>query len=345
MAVAAPRARAAAGALPAPSLPRTAPRARPRERARTRPALTRWVLWIAVVGALLAGIVALNVAVLRLAWSGSAQSGIVELAPRTRSCQAELSTAQPSAGSNIAPGSSNRRPFGTPPALERRPGEPVTRLRRASACSVLFATVFAVALAPRLRPSRAGLERLASISRPRRSRCRPTAARFSTGWAWARNQREATTVCEPGRSGPRGWPVIARDLDLNPAEVRAAVRPLARVRLRRSQGGLAEAKCSGPQHRRLLLRGRRASIRRAASAPPSSNAGTDNKGSEPGCAGNVSGETGEAIRDPFRRLLDVADASGSRGRDVTLTLDYRLQAQVKVIGTRALGGMRPWPRS
>lgn len=46
--------------------PRSRPQAAPRPRPRTRPRVAGSVLWIAVVAGLLAGIVALNVAVLRL---------------------------------------------------------------------------------------------------------------------------------------------------------------------------------------------------------------------------------------------------------------------------------------
>ncbi len=59
--VAQPRPRRA----PAPR-PRPRPQAAPRPRPRARPRVAGGVLWIAVVAGLLAGIVALNVAVLRL---------------------------------------------------------------------------------------------------------------------------------------------------------------------------------------------------------------------------------------------------------------------------------------
>jgi cell division protein FtsB len=92
MAVAAPRARPAAGALPLPAPPR--PAARPRPRARSRPRLTRWVAWIAVVAGLLAGIVALNVAVLQLRMErGRLQSEIVQIRAENAGIEAELSTA------------------------------------------------------------------------------------------------------------------------------------------------------------------------------------------------------------------------------------------------------------
>jgi hypothetical protein len=54
----------------------------------------RGVLWIAVVGALLAGIVALNVAVLRLTMEGDRLDGrIHELETRNSQLVADLSTA------------------------------------------------------------------------------------------------------------------------------------------------------------------------------------------------------------------------------------------------------------
>jgi hypothetical protein len=99
VAVAAPRARPAArhastSAVPAPS--RSVRQAGPRyhPRARPRPRLTRWVIWIAAVGALLAGIVALNVAALELRLErGRLQSQIVEIRAENAAIETELSRA------------------------------------------------------------------------------------------------------------------------------------------------------------------------------------------------------------------------------------------------------------
>ena len=60
MAAVAPQARAAAPAAPAVARPR------PRARAERRPKVASGVVWIVVIGALLAGVVFMNVAVLRL---------------------------------------------------------------------------------------------------------------------------------------------------------------------------------------------------------------------------------------------------------------------------------------
>jgi cell division protein FtsL len=59
---------AAARALPAPARPRTRPKPKPRARRKVEPRrrVAGGVVWIGLVAALLAGVVALNVAVLRL---------------------------------------------------------------------------------------------------------------------------------------------------------------------------------------------------------------------------------------------------------------------------------------
>ncbi len=103
MAVAAPRREQGAPAPPA-AKPRAvpAPRSRHRteERPRRSPLLTRWILWIGVMAALLAGIVGLNVAVLQLRMQGGhLQSEIVRIRAENDSMQAELSTA--SAGGRV----------------------------------------------------------------------------------------------------------------------------------------------------------------------------------------------------------------------------------------------------
>lgn len=65
MAAVAPQPRARADAVaPVEAPPR--PRPRPRRRAERRPRVASGVVWIAVIGVLLAGVVFLNVAVLRL---------------------------------------------------------------------------------------------------------------------------------------------------------------------------------------------------------------------------------------------------------------------------------------
>ncbi len=88
MAVAAPRPRAKARARPTPdAAPRAARRARS-ERSR----LTRPVVWICVVAVLLAGIVALNVAVLQLRMErGRIQAQIVELRAGNTRLEADIS--------------------------------------------------------------------------------------------------------------------------------------------------------------------------------------------------------------------------------------------------------------
>jgi cell division protein FtsL len=65
VAAVAPQPRAQAEAAPAVELPQR-PRPRPRRRAERRPRVASGVIWIAVIGVLLVGVVFMNVAVLRL---------------------------------------------------------------------------------------------------------------------------------------------------------------------------------------------------------------------------------------------------------------------------------------
>ncbi len=65
MAAVAPQPRAQAEAAPAVEVP-PRPRPRPRRRAERRPRVASGVIWIAVIGVLLVGVVFMNVAVLRL---------------------------------------------------------------------------------------------------------------------------------------------------------------------------------------------------------------------------------------------------------------------------------------
>jgi hypothetical protein len=77
----------------APPAPRRAPGAATRRRA--RPRLARSVVWIAIVGSLLAGIVALNVAVLQLRIDrGRISSEIAKIRGENAGLHAELSKAK-----------------------------------------------------------------------------------------------------------------------------------------------------------------------------------------------------------------------------------------------------------
>jgi hypothetical protein len=79
---------------PQPGRSAAAPVARPSRRAVRRPRLGRGVLWIATVGALLAGIVALNVAVLRLHLaSGDVADEITKIRAENAELVAQLSSA------------------------------------------------------------------------------------------------------------------------------------------------------------------------------------------------------------------------------------------------------------
>jgi cell division protein FtsL len=97
MAVAAPRQRAVAAPAAARSRPRRSergPGARPRRAAPARPRLARGVAWIAIVGALLAGIVALNVAVLQLRMErGKIHAEIVTLEEENADLESQISSA------------------------------------------------------------------------------------------------------------------------------------------------------------------------------------------------------------------------------------------------------------
>lgn len=153
---------------------------------------------------------------------------------------------------------------------------------------------------------------------------------------------DATTVYANPRQvrDPRGVSaVVARDLGLDPDVVYGAlsdrsrgfvyvarkVDPKAAKRLAaRGIGGLGFL----PEERRVYPQGRIA-------AAVLGYVGTDNEGLagieleyEEQLAGRPGEET--VVRDPFGRLLDVAAASPARqGRDLTLTIDHRLQAHVE----------------
>lgn len=92
MAVAAPRARPVRRV---PAEPVRAPRTRPAPpRAPARPRLGRGVVWILVIAALLAGIVALQVAVLQLRMErGRLQSELVEIEAQNAKLESEISSA------------------------------------------------------------------------------------------------------------------------------------------------------------------------------------------------------------------------------------------------------------
>lgn len=94
MAVAAPQARPARRA---PAEPAQAPRVRPSRtvaRATARPRLGRGVVWILAIAGLLAGIVALQVAVLQLRMEGGRlQSEIVEIEAQNAKLESEISSA------------------------------------------------------------------------------------------------------------------------------------------------------------------------------------------------------------------------------------------------------------
>ena len=106
MAVAAPRARPAPGPVAAPRVARPATASRSRSaprRAAASPALARWAVWIAIVAALLAGIVALNVAALELRVErGKVQSQNADLRAGIERLEAQLSGAAAAAPGGAA---------------------------------------------------------------------------------------------------------------------------------------------------------------------------------------------------------------------------------------------------
>jgi cell division protein FtsI (penicillin-binding protein 3) len=155
---------------------------------------------------------------------------------------------------------------------------------------------------------------------------------------------EATTVYanpkqirEPGRVAA----VVARDLGLDRAAVLAALSD-------RSRGFVYVARQTDParaetlEARHIVGLGfypeeRRTYPQKRVAASVIGYAGTDNKG----LAGLelrfddiLAGQGGEEtiVRDPFGRLLDVTDTEPVKeGKDISLTLDHRLQAQVEQV--------------
>jgi len=155
---------------------------------------------------------------------------------------------------------------------------------------------------------------------------------------------EATTVyANPKqiREPRRVAPVVARDLGLDPSEVLAALSD-------RSRGFVYVVRKADPEQARVLqarkLVGigfypeeRRSYPQKRVASSVIGYAGTDNEGLaglELAYDDILSGQDGEEtiVRDPFGTLLDVVDTKPVRqGKDLTLTLDHRLQAQVEQV--------------
>ena len=155
---------------------------------------------------------------------------------------------------------------------------------------------------------------------------------------------EATTVyANPKqiREPRRVAPVVARDLGLDPSEVLAALSD-------RSRGFVYVVRKADPEQARVLqarkLVGigfypeeRRSYPQKRVASSVIGYAGTDNEGLaglELAYDDLLSGQDGEEtiVRDPFGTLLDVVDTKPVRqGKDLTLTLDHRLQAQVEQV--------------
>ena len=155
---------------------------------------------------------------------------------------------------------------------------------------------------------------------------------------------EATTVyANPKqiREPRRVAPVVARDLGLDPSEVLAALSD-------RSRGFVYVVRKADPEQARVLqarkLVGigfypeeRRSYPQKRVASSVIGYAGTDNEGLaglELAYDDLLSGQDGEEtiVRDPFGTLLNVVDTKPVRqGKDLTLTLDHRLQAQVEQV--------------
>ena len=220
--------------------------------------------------------------------------------------------------------------------------------RRIRLLVALFAAVFAVALtrAAWLQAVRApSLDRLAS-SQQRETITLP--AHRGTildrmGIELAIGEEATTVYANPRhvRDPRRVASVVARDLELDPAEVLVKLSDRSRgfVYVERKAD---PAKAKVLQARNILGLGfypeeRRTYPQLSSAAAVIGFAGTDNEGLaglELGYDDVLSGDDGQEtiVRDPFGRLLDVTDTRPvHEGRDITLTLDYRLQAQVEKI--------------
>jgi cell division protein FtsI (penicillin-binding protein 3) len=220
--------------------------------------------------------------------------------------------------------------------------------RRIRLLALLFAGIFAVALvrATWLQGVRApALDELA-LSQQRQSVTLP--ARRGTiydrmGVELALGEEATTVYANPKeiRNAARMAELVAEDLDLDPAQVLAALSD-------RTKGFVYLVRQADPEQVAVLKqRGvtgigfypeqRRVYPQRKVAASVVGFAGVDNRG----LAGlelqydrKLTGTNGTEtiVRDPFGRVLDAVDTRPVReGKELVLTVDHRLQAQVEAV--------------
>lgn len=220
--------------------------------------------------------------------------------------------------------------------------------RRIRLLVALFAAVFVVAL---LRSAWLQAVRAPSLDRLAASQQRETIALPAhrgtiydrMGVELAIGEDATTVYANPKqiRDPRRVAPIVARDLDLDPATVRAQLSD-------RTRGFVYVARQTDPARAAVLearhITGlgfypeeRRTYPQKRVAAAVIGYAGTDNAGLagvELGFDDVLAGRSGQEtiVRDPFGRLLDVVDTKPVKeGKDISLTLDHRLQAQVEQV--------------
>ena len=371
-------------AASAPSIPRaeTAPRSRPRPRpnprdrpaARRRPAprtaLLGSVLWIVGLAAMLAGVVALNVAVLQLNLDADRLARErADLRDRNASLQAELSRA----AANMRLEALAKTQLGlvlaepeqrTDVVLEPVSRRPVDRRIRLLLVVLLLAFAASLGRAVWLQAVRAAP--LAELAQRQHRQSVEVPARRGTiydrggvelalGERATDRLRGSTTGSRPAARGGRGRAHPRRRL----GRARAPTWPTAR-----SSFVYIQRKADPTRAARLLrlgLDGRRLLPRGAAALP----AGVDRRararlrgGRQHGARRArerldpvLRGTPGKRtfVQDPIGRALDVVSTQPERdGRDVFLTIDHTLQAQAPGGARRrrrGAGGRRRRPRS
>ena len=326
-----------------------APPRRSRARASApRPGRAAAIVWIVVSGILLAGVVFVNVAVLRLNLSlDTTNTSARSCAPRTPRCSRSIRRCVASRAIQAAAASSRPRRPGSVGYVERRE---VMRDKQANRRIRLLLVIFALVFAAMLRARRVAAGRARRDARPHGRaaasrdgrRSRPAAARSSTDRRAARDRRadddglrRPAAGRRPARGRGRGPPHPRRRRE---RALPAAPEPQDGVRLRPAlrrpaEGGRVHEE--GLHRRQLLPRGERAYPQGSVAAQVVGYAGTDNKGLgglEVEYDRQLTGKPGKQtiVRDPFGQAIDVVSADArAEGADVFSTIDHKIQAKAE----------------
>ena len=328
-------------------------RSRPRTQARTRGPVAGGVLWILVLGVLLAGVVAVNVLVLqdniRLDRLGSEK---VELRGDIARLRAQLSSAAASrqdraGGARHARVDSRRRRHhalcGAATAVSR-----ATSNRRIRLLVLGFALLFAASLARSvwLQAVR-GPSFDAMAARQHRETIAIPAGRGTifdrNGEPLAIGEQSTTVFADPKHvTDPRRVAILAgRTLGVDPNDVYESVTDAASrfVYVKRKADPLDAAKLERKEVDGLgfYTEELRSYPQRRVAAQVLGYAGIDNKGLEGlerSLDGTLRGRSGfeTIVKDPYGRAIDVVTSRAEQpGKSVVLTLDHQIQATAETV--------------